>query len=99
MLEWVRTQARVENEDQRARLARVFESAKEEVKKRIQAGRSCQLADYKCVNAEEEGTWNRSDQCGWRDFTKRPSIFLKAMRSPPELGLVLQMGPWDTVFL
>jgi hypothetical protein len=38
MLEWVRTQARVENEDQRARLARVFESAKEEVKKRIQAG-------------------------------------------------------------
>jgi hypothetical protein len=35
MLEWVRTQARVENEDQRARLARVFESAKEEVTKRL----------------------------------------------------------------
>jgi hypothetical protein len=35
MLEWVRTQARVENEDQRVRLARVFESAKEEVTKRI----------------------------------------------------------------
>ena len=38
MLEWVRTQARVENEDQRARLARVFESAKEEVTKRLGTG-------------------------------------------------------------
>jgi hypothetical protein len=35
MLEWVRTQARVENEDQRARLARVFESATEEVTRRL----------------------------------------------------------------
>jgi hypothetical protein len=38
MLEWVRTQARVENEDQRARLERVFESAKEEVTKRLHTG-------------------------------------------------------------
>jgi hypothetical protein len=38
MLEWVRTQARVENEDQRARLARVFEAAKEEVNKRLGQG-------------------------------------------------------------
>jgi len=36
MLEWVRTQARVENEDQRAHLARVFESAKEEVTRRLE---------------------------------------------------------------
>ena len=35
MLDWVRMQARVENEDQRARLARVFESAKEEVTRRL----------------------------------------------------------------
>jgi hypothetical protein len=35
MLEWVRTQARVENEDQRARLARVFEGANQEVKRRL----------------------------------------------------------------
>jgi len=38
MLEWVRTQARVENEEQRQRLARVFDSAKEEVTKRLRAG-------------------------------------------------------------
>src|SRR5439155_25520919 len=38
MLEWVRIQARVENEDQRARLARVFESAKEEVTRRLGTG-------------------------------------------------------------
>jgi hypothetical protein len=38
MLEWVGTNARVENEEQRARLARVFESAKEEVTKRLQVG-------------------------------------------------------------
>jgi hypothetical protein len=35
MLDWIRTQARVENEEQRSRLARVFESAKEEVKRRL----------------------------------------------------------------
>jgi hypothetical protein len=35
MLEWVRTQARVENEDQRQRLAGIFERAKEEVTKRL----------------------------------------------------------------
>jgi len=34
----VRTKARVENEDQRARLARIFETAKEEVNKRLTAG-------------------------------------------------------------
>jgi len=38
MLEWVRTKARVENENQRERLANVFESAKEEVKSRLKAG-------------------------------------------------------------
>jgi hypothetical protein len=38
MLEWVRKQARVENEEQRARLARVFESAKEEVRRRMNSG-------------------------------------------------------------
>jgi hypothetical protein len=38
MLKWVQTQARVENEDQRARLARVFESAKAEVTKRLGQG-------------------------------------------------------------
>jgi hypothetical protein len=36
MLEWVRTQARVESEDQRGRLAGIFEKAKEEVSKRLQ---------------------------------------------------------------
>jgi hypothetical protein len=36
MLEWVRTQARVENEEQRVRLASVFENAKGEVTKRLQ---------------------------------------------------------------
>jgi hypothetical protein len=35
MLGWVRTKARVENEEQRARLARVFESATEEVTRRL----------------------------------------------------------------
>ncbi len=40
MLEWVRNQARVENEEQRKRLARVFESAKEEVTKRLRAGQT-----------------------------------------------------------
>jgi hypothetical protein len=35
MLEWVRTQARVENEDQRQRLAGIFESAKKEITRRL----------------------------------------------------------------
>jgi hypothetical protein len=38
MLEWVRTQARVENEDQRARLTGIFEKAKEEVSRRLANG-------------------------------------------------------------
>jgi hypothetical protein len=35
MLEWVRTQARVENEEQRQRLAGIFESAKKEITRRL----------------------------------------------------------------
>jgi hypothetical protein len=38
MLEWVRTQARVENEEQRQRLAGIFESAKKEITRRLGQG-------------------------------------------------------------